>query len=196
MNNIFQIIKNNYQLAIIVVLALLLLRKPTQKLDTATIHVDTVYSVHTKEIVPYRPTLAQTTHYDTSRTTVFYTPDTSYRGLLRQYNSILADYLATRTYKDTIKLDSVGYVAITDTIRQNTIVGRTPAYSYKIPTITKTITLPSLHREMYFGGGISSIGIDGGLLYKTKQGKIFNLGVGYSQNQGVFYKAGVYWKIF
>jgi len=125
--------------------------------------------------------------------------------------ALLHDYFAKNIYKDTLQLpDSLGTIAMIDTITQNKILGRTFNASVKQRTIKETTIVKELPKtQAYYGltGGfnkadvVSNIGA--GLLIKTKKDKIYNLGIGVSNRVtdgtngtlSPYIGAGVYWKI-
>ena len=126
-------------------------------------------------------------------------------------NAILKDYYSKVLYKDVLVLpDSLGTVAVTDTISQNKILGRTFNASVKQRTIKETMIVKEPARmQVYYGlnGGfnkadvVSSIGA--GLMLKTKTDKIyqFTLGVnnrvvdGTTGGLSPYIGFGTYWKI-
>ena len=125
--------------------------------------------------------------------------------------ALLHDYFAKNIYKDTLQLpDSLGTIAMIDTITQNKILGRTFNASVKQRTIKETMIVKELPKtQVYYGltGGfnkadvVSNVGA--GLLIKTKKDKIYNLGVGVSNRVtdgtngtlSPYIGGGVYWKI-
>jgi hypothetical protein len=125
--------------------------------------------------------------------------------------ALLKDYYSKVLYKDVLVLpDSLGTVAVTDTISQNKILGRTFNASVKQRTIKETMIVKEPARnQLYYGlnGGfnkedvVSSIGA--GLILKTKKDKIyqFNLGVnnrvvdGTTGGLSPYVGFGTYWKI-
>ena len=125
--------------------------------------------------------------------------------------ALLKDFFAKNVYKDTLRLpDSLGIVAVTDTITQNKILGRTFNASVKQREIKETLIVKELPKtQVYYGltGGfnkadvVSNVGA--GLLIKTKKDKIYNLGVGVSNRVtdgtngtlSPYIGGGVYWKI-
>lgn len=167
-----------------------------------TIQRDTVWTVSAQTIPQYQPVIISSTP-----PTVLppqYAPDTTYRGVLRQYQSLLNQYLSRNTVRDTIKLDSIGYVAIEDTVSENRIVSRKPSYSYRIPVITSTITVHEAYKprnQVYLGGGLllgpqlQPQGLEAGLLFKNKKDRIFGIKGQYSFSTGVGLGAQAYWKI-
>lgn len=171
-----------------------------RKSDTTVIR-DTQWSVHDTTI--YKTLKGKVLH-DTIPTPPEYIADTNYPRLLAQYNDLLKKYMALVEFKDTIRLDTLGYVAIIDTVNQNNIKGRSVRSNYKIPTITNTITIQHYEKpkaQMYFGGGIdlsptlAPVGAHGGLLLKTKKDQILGLQVGTGINGGINYGFNSYWKI-
>jgi hypothetical protein len=125
--------------------------------------------------------------------------------------ALLKDYYSKVLYKDTLVLpDSLGIVALNDTISQNKILGRTFNASVKQRTIKETTIVKELPKtKVFYGleGGfnkadfISSVGA--GVLINTKKDKIYQLGLGVNNQttDGVnggfspYLRGGVYWKI-
>lgn len=126
--------------------------------------------------------------------------------------ALLHDYFAKNIYKDTLQLpDSLGTVAVTDTITQNKILGRTFNASVKQRTIKELMIVKEPARtQVYYGltGGFNKVdvvsNIGAGLLVKTKKDKIYQIGIGVSNKIGTdgtngtlspYIGGGVYWKI-
>jgi hypothetical protein len=125
--------------------------------------------------------------------------------------ALLKDYYSKVLYKDVLVLpDSLGTVAVTDTISQNKILGRTFNASVKQRTIKETTIVKELPKnKLFYGfeGGfnkqdvVSHVGM--GLLFNTKSDKIYQLGLGVANrvtdgtNGGFtpYINGGVYWKI-
>ena len=125
--------------------------------------------------------------------------------------ALLKDFFAKNVYKDTLRLpDSLGIVAVTDTITQNKILGRTFNASVKQREIKETLIVKELPKtQVYYGfnGGfnkadvVSNIGA--GVIIKTKKDKIYQLGAGVANRVtdgtngtlSPYIGAGVYWKI-
>jgi len=125
--------------------------------------------------------------------------------------ALLKDYYSKVLYKDVLVLpDSLGTVAVTDTISQNRILGRTFNANVKRRTIKETTIVKELPKtKVFYGleGGfnkadfVSSVGA--GVLINTKKDKIYQLGLGVN-NQTIdgingsfspYIRGGVYWKI-
>jgi hypothetical protein len=128
--------------------------------------------------------------------------DTIYKDV--DTTAILKDYFSKIIYKDTLKIDTLGHIIVTDTISQNRIQNRQTILDYKIPLIKETITIYEPYKpknQLYIGftaiGSptvpINYIGPD--LTLKTKGDKLYNIGVGFSPNGGINYKIGLGWKI-
>ena len=128
--------------------------------------------------------------------------------------ALLHDYFAKNIYKDTLQLpDSLGTIAMIDTITQNKILGRTFNASVKQRTIKETTIVKELPKtKVFYGleGGfnkadvVSHLGF--GILINTKQDKIFHLGIGAANRvtDGItgtsgtlapYISGGVYWKL-
>jgi hypothetical protein len=125
--------------------------------------------------------------------------------------ALLKDYYSKVLYKDVLVLpDSLGTVAVTDTISQNKILGRTFDAKVKERTIKETLIVKEPARnQVYYGlnGGfnkadvVSSVGA--GIMLKTKRDKIyqFTLGVNNRVVDGTtggfspYVGFGTYWKI-
>ena len=125
--------------------------------------------------------------------------------------ALLHDYFAKNIYKDTLQLqDSLGTIAMIDTITQNKILGRTFNASVKQRTIKETTIVKELPKtKVFYGleGGfnkadvVSHLGF--GFLVNTKQDKMFHLGVGVANRTtdgtsgalSPYIGGGVYWKI-
>lgn len=125
--------------------------------------------------------------------------------------ALLKDYYSKVLYKDVLVLpDSLGTVAVTDTISQNKILGRTFDAKVKQREIKETLIVKELPKtQVYYGfnGGfnktdvVSNIGA--GVIIKTKKDKIYQLGAGVANRVtdgtngtlSPYVGAGVYWKI-
>lgn len=125
--------------------------------------------------------------------------------------ALLKDYLAKVIYKDTLRLpDSLGTIALVDTITKNRILGRTWDAKVKQREIKETLIVKELPKtKLFYGfeGGfnkadvVSHIGT--GIMINTKSDKLFHLGAGVANRTidgtngklSPYIGAGVYWKI-
>lgn len=168
------------------------------KADTVVVH-DTAWQIHDSVIVK-KMKVTQTIH-DTLPPE--YIADTNYPKLKAQYEELAKAFLAKNIYADTLKLDTLGYIAVADTVQKNELLNRAYSYQYKIPTITVTNTITKIappKGALYMGGGVSgekTNGINsvrGGLLYKTKKNTMFGVHAGFANNQ-LIYGVDAYWKL-
>jgi len=96
--------------------------------------------------------------------------------------TIVKDYNQVNVYSDTMRIDSLGYAYIQDTISQNKIQGRSfkAEISEKTIYVTKTIT-PKPKNQVYFGvlGDLrtfdNKVGLGIGLGYKTAKNGLFTI---------------------
>ncbi len=171
---------------------------PQIKADTVTLH-DTTWQVHDSLII--RKLKIKEVIHDTLPPE--YIADTNYPKLKAQYDALVAAYLVKNIYADTVKLDTLGYVSVADTVYKNEIHNRSYRYSYKIPTVTVTNTITKYapaKGALFMGGGITGNknGVEllqGGLLYKSKKDKVFGLNLGINGNSQIVYGVHSYWKI-
>ena len=132
-----------------------------------------------------------------------YIPSKNCDSLNIQYKSLLTEFLSRNIYQDTIYIDSIGKVLIKDTVQYNKLYGkRESKIFYKIPLITKTITIivPN-KRQLYVGAGIYTddriniAHVNTSLLYKTKTDHIYTIGINVNNSGIITYGGNVYWKI-
>lgn len=188
------------------IIILLLQQKSCQKNDqllpTIEIKRDTIYN--TKDSIVYRvpkPIKNIPAPFDSSRITFKPKPEDSTwcKLLINAYDSLADNFYSMNIYSDTLDIDSIGYIAIKDSVVSNKIKGRSIKYNLQYPEIITTIeiTKPApLKKEFYLGGtlynGNNLTGISSGLLYKDKKKNIFGISFGIINNQtiysGSFYK--------
>jgi hypothetical protein len=124
-------------------------------------------------------------------------------GLVQRLDTLIELYSMKNIYRDSIPIDTFGYVKLIDTIQENRFLGRSFVTNITIPektiTTTKTIILPPV-RQFYIGGGLMGNrfslinSASAGLLYKDKQDRIFGVSVGIGNGQ-LSYGVSSYWKI-
>jgi hypothetical protein len=195
----------NKILAAIIVILLMVLsfeksgcNSPEIKADTVTLH-DTTWQIHDSLIIK-KLKIKEVIH-DTLPPE--YIADTNYPKLKAQYDALVAAYLVKNIYADTVKLDTLGYVSVADTVYKNEIHNRSYRYSYKIPTVTVTNIITKYapaKGALFMGGGITGNknGVEllqGGFLYKSKKDKVFGLNLGINGNSQIVYGVQSYWKI-
>ena len=131
-----------------------------------------------------------------------YLPDPNYDKLVLQYQELVKLHLAKNIQKDSVKIDSIGFVKVIDTVQNNIIQNRKWEYNIKYPIIKETIiTPPKKVNQLYIGGGLQGNqyniinSINGGILYKNKKDQIYELSIGVNTNGQVVYGVSSYWKI-
>ena len=131
-----------------------------------------------------------------------YLPDPNYEKLVLQYQELVKLHLAKNIQKDSVQIDSIGFVKVTDTVQNNVVQNRKWEYNIKYPIIKETIIEPSKKvNQLYIGGGLQGNqynminSINGGLLYKNKKDQLYGLSIGVNTNGQVVYGLSSYWKI-
>ena len=131
-----------------------------------------------------------------------YLPDPNYDKLVLQYQELVKLHLAKNIQKDSVKIDSIGFVKVTDTVQNNIVQNRKWEYNIKYPIIKETVIQPPKRvNQLYIGGGLQGNqyniinSINGGILYKNKKDQIYGLSVGINTNGQVVYGVSSYWKI-
>ena len=131
-----------------------------------------------------------------------YLPDPNYDKLVLQYQELVKLHLAKNIQKDSVQIDSIGFVKVTDTVQNNIVQNRKWEYNLKYPIIKETIIEPSKKvNQLYIGGGLQGTqyniinSINGGILYKNKKDQLYGLSIGVNTNGQVVYGLSSYWKI-
>ena len=131
-----------------------------------------------------------------------YLPDPNYDNLILQYQELVKLHLAKNIQKDSVQIDSIGFVKVTDTIQNNIVQNRKWEYNIKYPIIKETIIEPPKKiNQLYIGGGLQGNqyniinSINGGILYKNKKDQLYGLSIGINTNGQVVYGVSSYWKI-
>ncbi len=155
--------------------------KAYEKVSSRT---DTIYKE--KVVVKYRPGQAITND------TTIYLPvpanvDTA---------SILKAYYGRNVYSDTLRLDSLGYVAVRDTISRNKILGRTYRASLRERTIKETTIVKEPRRgSLWVGMGFSTnVTTDISLLYQSKKEWGVQLGATLD-GKGLYYRSAFFYRL-
>jgi hypothetical protein len=94
--------------------------------------------------------------------------------------TIVKDYNQVKVYSDTMRIDSLGYAYIQDTISRNSIIGRSFVAQIKEKVIYKTITNEQKQRNQLYLGFIGDlkhsngqIGIGGSIALKTAKNTLY-----------------------
>ena len=201
---------NKYTILILVVIGLILLSRvgcnngfgffDKPKADTVVVR-DTLWNEHDSTIVK-QMTVKEVIHDPVIIQQ--YVPDTNYERLKIQFEMLVKEHTTKNVYADTLKLDTLGYIAVADTTQMNKLLNRTYDYKYKIPTITEKITItkyPPKRNQLYIGGainvdkGFAPSTAEVGLILKTKRDQIMGVKAGSDINGNVNYGFQSYWKI-
>lgn len=198
-----QFIKNNFfNLLVAVLLVVILLQKFSQPVDPGvpTVVRDTTWIVKDSLILS-KPQLTKTIQVESHDTIINqYLPDTNYAKLVLQYQEVVNTLLAKNIHSDSIRIDSNGYVKITDTVQRNLITGRSSQVNIRYPIVKETITLPAKKvTQMYIGGVVQAAPainqISVGALLKTRNDFLFGTSLGVNTNGALQYGVGAYWKL-
>jgi hypothetical protein len=94
--------------------------------------------------------------------------------------TIVKDYNQVKVYSDTMRIDSLGYAYIQDTISQNKIQGRGFSANFNLPTITITKVIEQKSKNQLYLGFIGDlkhsngqIGIGGSIALKTAKNTLY-----------------------
>lgn len=198
--------KTSFYTGIILVLVLIILLQractpkcPEVSTPEVGVHVDTTYKYITRTETKTVTKVKTDTQYIREPWMV---PDTNYATLKKQFEDLVARYASKNIYQDTIKIDSIGTVVLTDTVLKNQLAFRTYVHNYKIPTVTvtKTIPLPP-RRQVYIGGAVGATypvsisSVQAGMLFKDKKDRVFGISAGLDTRGIMTYSLSSYWKI-
>ena len=179
----------NIVIAILVIIVFLFIKDKSEYIGNPSVIVDTDTVYQQKTFVKYKK----------GESIPFVVLDTTY--LIDEVHdtiTIVKDYNQAKVYSDTIRIDTLGYAYIQDTISQNKIQGRgfKAEISEKTIYVTKTI-IPKPKNEVYLGvlGDLRSfdnkVGLGLGLGFKTAKNGLFTINA--TTNQ---YSLGYYKKLF
>lgn len=129
-------------------------------------------------------------------------PDSNYTILKDRFEKLVKEYTASNRYKDTIKIDTFGYIVITDTVQFNKLKLREYKHDYTITSVNTTKEIyQASKRQLYFGGNImlnnnkAFESINTGLIYKSKKDQLYMFNVGMGLDGNLNYTLGTYFKI-
>jgi len=196
-------IKDNLlTVVILVLLSIIILQKcgAPAPVEAPTVVRDTAWIVKDSLIVS-KPQLIKSISVESHDTIINqYLPDTNYAKLVIQYQEVVNTLLAKNIHLDSIRIDSNGYVKITDTVQRNLITGRSSQVNIRYPIVKETITLPAKKvTQMYVGGVVQAAPainqISVGALLKTRNDFLFGTSLGVNTNGNLQYGVGAYWKL-
>jgi hypothetical protein len=179
----------NIVIAILVIIVFLFIKDKSAYIGQPSVIVDT-------DTVYQQKTF---TKYIKGKSIPFVVLDTIYNvDVVHDTIKIISDYNRVYSYSDTIRIDTLGYAYIQDTISQNKIQGRSfkAEINEKTIYVTKTI-IPKPKKEVYLGviGDLrafdNKVGLGLGLGYKTAKSGLFTINA--TTNH---YSLGYYKKLF
>jgi hypothetical protein len=179
----------NIVIAILVIIVFLFIKDKSEYIGQPSVIVDT-------DTVYQQKTF---TKFIKGKSIPFVVLDTIYKiDEVHDTIKILSDYSRVYSYSDTIRIDTLGYAYIQDTISHNKIQGRSfkAEISEKTIYVTKTIT-PKPKKEVYLGvlGDLrafdNKVGLGLGLGFKTAKNGLFTINA--TTNH---YSLGYYIKLF
>ena len=114
--------------------------------------------------------------------------------------------MTIKIYKDTIKIDTFGYVELTDSVQNNELINTFFKYRFRLPIITNTTTITKTivqkkKNEWFIGGGLEGNKdvlvnqINTSLLLKTKKDKLYQIKIGFDKNSNTWFGLGTYIKL-
>ncbi len=173
--------------------------KSTPEIEAPTVVRDTVLVVK-ESFTTTKPQVVETIVAHDSIIMKEYVPDTNYAKLVAQYQEVVNQLLAKNIMQDSVAVDSVGYVKITDTVQKNLVVGRSVQTKISYPIIRETITLPAKKtNQLYVGGAILASpapnAIMGSALLKTRNDFLFGGSLSINTYGDLQYGVHSYWKV-
>lgn len=193
------------EILVIVLLVIILLQRCSKEpvvVESPKIIRDTTW-VYKDSTITKQPQIIKTITVPVEQWNTEYLPDTSSMAILvKQYNELANKFLALNISVDSLTVDTIGKVYITDTVTANTIKNRKLSYNFKFPTITNTIILPEPKKtQWYLGGTIQGeqgaiiSQINANLLIKNKKDQIFGGSVGLNNSGALQIGLSSFWKI-
>jgi hypothetical protein len=132
-----------------------------------------------------------------------YTPGIDLDTCQKRFEKLLHKHVAKTTYKDTLVLDSLGTITVIDTVWMNKLTKRIYLKDYKIPFVTKTVTITKQadpKRQIYLGTNFFAnktafSSVAPGIMYKDRKDRVYQANVGINTEGIITYGLGLYWKI-
>jgi hypothetical protein len=136
-----------------------------------------------------------------------YKVDTNCEITKARFIKLVKAHVARNIYVDTIRIDTLGYVHIYDTIQFNKLQGRGMKYRVVIPNQIQYVKVPAdPKRQLYVGGGLMADGTainkglilnaaEVGLLYKNKKDQMYGAKAQVDLKGNVSYGLQTYWKL-
>lgn len=196
--------KHFMNIVVLIVLLIVFLqtcKKQTIQVDGPKIIRDTTWIIKDSTIYS-KPQVVKTITVPVEQWSTEYLPDTNYDKLLKQYTDLAEKFLASNIQVDSVKIDSIGYVHITDTVSRNLLTGRSTHYNLKYPVVKETLIVPEKKRNQIYIGGLLQGDrtalldqISAAALFKTKKDQIYGVTAGINSSGQVQYGVQIYWKL-
>lgn len=194
--------KNLLSLTTLTLLLIVVLQECTQPVPSEGPKIvrDTMWVVKDSLIIS-KPQVTKTIQIESHDTIInHYIPDTNYKKLVVQYQEVVNQLLAKNIMQDSIRIDTNGYVKITDTVQKNLVIGRSAEVNIKYPIIKETITLPAKKvNQVYVGGvfqtGVNNSQIGASALLKTRNDFLFGGSLSINTYGDLQYGVNAFWKI-
>ena len=198
---------NPLHILILILFVIILLQRGCGNTEPQIItKIDTVVQVKYDHIITYgrsKPIYVKGQRDTVVETKIEYVLSEEDYDIVQKLDTLIELYSMKNIYRDSVKIDTFGYITLIDTVQENKFLGRSFVTNITIPektiTTTKTITLPPV-RQFYIGGGLMGNrfslinSASAGLLYKDKQDRIFGVSIGAASGQ-LSYGVSSYWKI-
>lgn len=161
MKEVWEFFKINFKWLLIVAFAIFLWLQGCFKQFTPqqpTVVHDTTVIIHHYESAPYTPPVVNVLPPKPAVINLpQYQADTSsIQALRKQFDALVQKHTSQKVYNDTLRVDTLGYVNVKDTISENALVKRSYNYNIKERLIRTTITEPYKPRtQVFFGGGVT-----------------------------------------
>jgi hypothetical protein len=200
LTEIWSFIKLNFKYLLVAALFLMLYfqgcfdrfvdtQKPTRDTSTTTTQVPQPIII----MPPYTPTQTGSTVFPITIPGQ-YTPSQDVAKLTEQYNELVKQFLAVKTYKDSIQLkdtagNRVGVVDLTQIVSENQLKSTQPSYKLNFPHTTTTITIKEpykIRNQVFIGGGVGTR-LNTNLISEAELGLMFK-----NKKENMFGLAGVY----
>jgi hypothetical protein len=207
LKQIFQKITLIDLFVIVLLIVILLQRYGGGKIDVKPSTHDTstqIHYVYVKDSGHTKPVFVKGGRDTILENTIEYVPSDDYDVLYKQFQELKQELLSKNIYKDSIPVDTFGYVKLTDTLQLNRISGRGFSTHVKIPEKTISITntiYPKPKNQFYIGGGVYGSQlipikqVDVSILLKNKKDQIFGISGGVDLKGGLIFGVQSFWKI-
>lgn len=149
---------------------------------------DTTYVIHVGESGPYTPPIINVLPPKSNVINLpEYQADTSSIQALRaQFIALVNKHTEQKTYNDSLKVDTLGYVNVKDTVSENKLTGRSFSFNIKERVINNTKYAP-IKNQWFIGASVRSPiqtpgaeAINLGIIIKNKREDIISLSGGYN----------------